>query len=67
MRTLGYMVSDCTGKALKAVTYIQDHIRGATPLVSKRRLYDAVDISLSRQNPDCGFASFEPAPARLGG
>ncbi|EIW59845.1 lanosterol synthase [Trametes versicolor FP-101664 SS1] len=58
-RTQGYTVSDCTGEGLKAVIYIQDHVPGAPQLVSERRLCDAVDILLSMQNPNGGFASYE--------
>lgn len=32
---------------------------GAPQLVSERRLCDAVDILLSMQNPNGGFASYE--------
>ncbi|KAI0675601.1 lanosterol synthase [Trametes maxima] len=58
-RTQGYTVSDCTGEGLKAVIYIQDHVDNAPKLVSERRLCDAVDILLSLQNSDGGFASYE--------
>ncbi|KAK7030717.1 terpene cyclase/mutase family member [Favolaschia claudopus] len=41
----GYTVTDCTGEGLKSF--------------SDRRLYDAVDLLLSLQNPNGGFASYE--------
>jgi len=41
------------------VLYLQKH-RDFTPkLISTQRMYDAVDIMLSLQNPDGGFASYE--------
>ncbi|KAF8310084.1 terpene synthase [Clavulina sp. PMI_390] len=55
----GYTVSDCTGEGLKAVLYIQRHVKGAPQLVSDRRLMDAVDVILTMQNPNGGFASYE--------
>ncbi|KAL4246237.1 Lanosterol synthase [Abortiporus biennis] len=58
-KTQGYTVSDCTGEGLKSVLYIQKHVKSMPELVSKERLYDAVDIILGLQNPDGGFASYE--------
>jgi len=58
-KTQGYTVSDCTGEGLKAVLYIQGHVKDAPQLISERRLCDAVDILLDIQNPDGGFASYE--------
>nr|APO20484.1 lanosterol synthase [Ganoderma lucidum] len=58
-KTQGYTVSDCTGEGLKAVLYLQEHVKGAPKLISERRLCDAVDVLLSLQNTDGGFASYE--------
>ncbi|KAI0794385.1 lanosterol synthase [Fomes fomentarius] len=58
-KTQGYTVSDCTGEGLKAVLYLQEHVKDAPKLISERRLCDAVDILLSLQNTDGGFASYE--------
>ncbi|KAI0714170.1 lanosterol synthase [Cerioporus squamosus] len=58
-KTQGYTVSDCTGEGLKAVLYIQDHVKDAPKLISEERLCDAVDVLLSLQNTDGGFASYE--------
>ncbi|THH29516.1 hypothetical protein EUX98_g4663 [Antrodiella citrinella] len=58
-KTQGYTVSDCVGEGLKAVLYIQGHVKDAPQLISERRLCDAVDVIISLQNPDGGFASYE--------
>ena len=42
----------CTGSSCEV-------LRGSPKLISERRLCDAVDILLSLQNPDGGFASYE--------
>ncbi|TDL23680.1 terpene synthase [Rickenella mellea] len=55
----GYTVSDCTGEATKAVIYLQEHLDFTPKLVSKGRLCDAVDVMLSMQNSNGGFASYE--------
>ncbi|KAI0060948.1 terpene synthase [Artomyces pyxidatus] len=56
----GYTVSDCTGEGLKSVLYLQNQLDFTPKLVSEERLYDAVDTLLTMQNPDGGFASYEP-------
>ncbi|KAJ7050525.1 terpenoid cyclases/protein prenyltransferase alpha-alpha toroid [Mycena amicta] len=56
----GYVVSDCTGEGLKAVLYLQKDLSFTPKLVSDRRIYDAVDLLLTLQNSDGGFASYEP-------
>lgn len=53
-----YTVSDCTAEGLKAVIYLQS-LGYTTNLVSKERMCWAIDILLSLQNPDGGFASYE--------
>ncbi|KAK7012273.1 terpene cyclase/mutase family member [Favolaschia claudopus] len=55
----GYTVTDCTGEGLKSVLYLQRELSFTPKLVSDRRLYDAVDLLLSLQNPNGGFASYE--------
>ncbi|KAJ7880320.1 terpenoid cyclases/protein prenyltransferase alpha-alpha toroid [Mycena olivaceomarginata] len=55
----GYVVSDCTGEGLKAVLYLQKDLSFTPKLVSDRRIYDAVDLLLTLQNPNGGFASYE--------
>ena len=59
-REQGYTVSDCTAEALKAVLLLQKSPLFLTDsLVSHDRIFDAVDILLSMQNDDGGFASYE--------
>ncbi|KAF8889368.1 terpenoid cyclases/protein prenyltransferase alpha-alpha toroid, partial [Infundibulicybe gibba] len=55
----GYTVSDCTGEGLKAVMYLQNHLDFTPKPVSERRMCDAVDVMLTLQNPNGGFASYE--------
>jgi lanosterol synthase len=56
----GYTVSDCTGEGLKSVLYLQSDLKFTPKLVSKERMCDSVDLLLTLQNPDGGFASYEP-------
>lgn len=58
-RLQGYTVSDCTSEAMKSIMMLQA-LPWAPQLVSDRRLYDAVDVLLTMQNPSGGFASYEP-------
>ncbi|PLW08132.1 hypothetical protein PCANC_26249 [Puccinia coronata f. sp. avenae] len=55
----GYTVSDCTAEALKSVLCLQEQLSYTPKLVSKERLCLAVDVILSLQNPNGGFASYE--------
>ncbi|TFK74923.1 terpene synthase [Pluteus cervinus] len=55
----GYTVSDCTGEGLKAVMYLQHHLKFTPKLVSEERMQSAVDLLLTMQNPGGGFASYE--------
>ncbi|KAF8801318.1 terpene synthase [Phlegmacium glaucopus] len=55
----GYTVSDCTGEGLKSVMYLQFDLEFTPKLVSKERMCDSVDLLLTLQNPDGGFASYE--------
>ncbi|KAK9764233.1 Lanosterol synthase (Oxidosqualene--lanosterol cyclase) [Basidiobolus ranarum] len=57
-REQGYTVSDCTAEGLKAALLIQG-IKGVETRIAKERLYDAVDVLLTMQNEDGGFASYE--------
>ncbi|KAL5769098.1 hypothetical protein ACOSQ2_015881 [Xanthoceras sorbifolium] len=56
----GWIVSDCTGEALKAALLLSqmpsDIVGEAIPA---NRLYDAVNVILSLQNNNGGFASYE--------
>jgi len=61
-RTQGYTVSDCTAEGLKAVMMLQS-TPGIPKLVDDRRCMDAVDVMLTMQNSDGGFASYEPIRA----
>lgn len=61
-RMQGYTVSDCTAEGLKAVMMLQS-IPGMPKLVGDRRCMDAVDVLLTMQNSDGGFASYEPIRA----
>jgi len=58
-RDQGYTVSDCTSEALKSVMILQS-LSGYSTLISTRRIYDAIDVLLTMQNPSGGFASYEP-------
>ncbi|CAI2178279.1 19794_t:CDS:10 [Funneliformis geosporum] len=58
-RDQGYTVADCTAEGLKAVLYLQNKLNFKPTLVSKERLCQAVDILLTMQNDDGGFASYE--------
>ncbi|KAJ3078519.1 Lanosterol synthase (Oxidosqualene--lanosterol cyclase) [Quaeritorhiza haematococci] len=55
-----YTLSDCTADGLKTVVYCQNKLSYTPKLVSDERLFDAVNILLMMQNPDGGFASYEP-------
>ncbi|KAG4306237.1 hypothetical protein PORY_000225 [Pneumocystis oryctolagi] len=54
----GYTVSDCTAEGLKAVLFLQK-LNSFPKQISFERLKDSVDILLSLQNKDGGFASYE--------
>nr|UPX76572.1 putative oxidosequalene clavarinone cyclase 804 [Hypholoma fasciculare] len=55
----GYTVSDCTGEGLKASMYLQFNLDFTPKLISKERMCDAVNVLLTMQNPNGGFASYE--------
>jgi lanosterol synthase len=58
-REQSYTVSDCTAEGLKAVILLQNNLSYLPKLVSQERLQDAVDVLLTMQNSDGGFASYE--------
>ncbi|KAG9296972.1 hypothetical protein G9A89_001810 [Geosiphon pyriformis] len=58
-RDQGYTVSDCTAEGLKAVLYLQKRLDYTPKLVSTERLFQAVDVLLTMQNSNGGFASYE--------
>eukprot|EP00752_Nemacystus_decipiens_P008292 g7413.t1 len=59
----GWPISDCTGEGLKGVLALQKapFIQGdsSLPPIGPERLYDAVNILLSYQNRDGGWATYE--------
>ncbi|GAA6063805.1 hypothetical protein JCM10212_005968, partial [Sporobolomyces blumeae] len=57
-REQGYTVSDCTAEGLKSVLLLQS-LPNAPELVPYDRMCLAVDVILSLQNPEGGFASYE--------
>lgn len=58
-RDNGYTVSDCTAEGLKSTIALQQ-TKGIPQLIDLERLRDAVDVLLTMQNLDNGFASYEP-------
>ncbi|CAG8617024.1 17101_t:CDS:10, partial [Racocetra persica] len=58
-RQQGYYVADCTSLGIKAVLNLQKELSYTQDLVSKERLCQAVDILLSKQNTDGGFATYD--------
>ncbi|OZJ06194.1 hypothetical protein BZG36_00978 [Bifiguratus adelaidae] len=57
-RDQGYTVSDCTAEGLKSVLQLQK-LSQMPKLVNDDRLKQAVDVLLTMQNSDGGFASYE--------
>ncbi|OBZ83320.1 Lanosterol synthase [Choanephora cucurbitarum] len=57
-RDQGYTVSDCTAEGLKAAIALQN-TPGIPTRIDIARLRDAVDVLLTMQNADDGFASYE--------
>ncbi|KAL4925989.1 terpene cyclase/mutase family protein [Aspergillus undulatus] len=58
-RDQGYPVSDCISEALKSVILLQK-TPGYPQLLSDQRIFDAIDILLTYQNPSGGCSSYEP-------
>ena len=60
----GWPISDCTAEGLKAVLciHLNDQLRSFIPkeqLLTAERYYDAVNVILSYQNEDGGWATYE--------
>ncbi|KAJ7287848.1 terpenoid cyclases/protein prenyltransferase alpha-alpha toroid [Mycena rebaudengoi] len=55
----GYTLTDCTSEGLKAVLYLQSHWHDSPKPISDARLFDSVDLLLSMQCGDGGYASYE--------
>ncbi|KAI8907346.1 terpenoid cyclases/protein prenyltransferase alpha-alpha toroid [Gorgonomyces haynaldii] len=58
-RDQNYTVSDCTAEGLKAVLLSQSQLGYVGKPVSDDRLFDAINVLLTMQNADDGFASYE--------
>lgn len=57
-RDQGYTVSDCTAEGIKATIVLQN-TPGIPTLIDVPRLRQAVDVLLTMQNSDNGFATYE--------
>ena len=57
-RDQGYTVSDCTAEGIKATIALQN-TPGLPTKIDVARLRDAVDVLLTMQNSDDGFATYE--------
>ena len=57
----GWPISDCTAEGLKAVLCLRDHpvIRKRCVAISDERLFKALNVLLTLQNTDGGFATYE--------
>ena len=57
----GWPISDCTSEGLKAALMVRKHrlLTGSGKYIPDDRLYDAVNIILSYQNKDGGWATYE--------
>ncbi|BBG98692.1 hypothetical protein Prudu_008169 [Prunus dulcis] len=56
----GWPISDCTAEGLKAVLLLSKLPTGTVgESLDMKRLYDAVNVTLSLQNDDGGFATYE--------
>ena len=62
----GWPISDCTGEGLKGVLALMDSpvvmngvMKGVLKDIEPRRLYDAVNVILTLQNEDGGWATYE--------
>ncbi|KAI8812728.1 terpenoid cyclases/protein prenyltransferase alpha-alpha toroid [Cladochytrium replicatum] len=58
-RDQSYTLSDCTAEALKSILLMRKYSWYNPKKISDDRLFDAVNILLSMQNSDGGFASYE--------
>jgi lanosterol synthase len=57
-RDCGWIVADCTAEGLKATLLLQKEMNCPMKL-SDDRLYDSVDLIISLQNQDGGYATYE--------
>lgn len=57
----GWPISDCTAEGLKAALAVKKHhaLVPASGGIPDDRLFDAVTVILSFQNPDGGWATYE--------
>ena len=58
-REQGYTVSDCTSEGVKAVMMLQ-FLPQFPQLVPDERIFEAIDLLLTMQNPSGGCSSYEP-------
>jgi squalene/oxidosqualene cyclase-like protein len=58
-RDHGWPISDCTSEGMKAVLKIHNNVPSVKRTINKERLFDAVNVSLSFQNKDGGWATYE--------
>jgi len=65
-RDCGWIVADCTAEGLKATVHFQS-LDYTPKLIPDDRIFDCVNVLLSMQNSDGGFATYEKArgPALL--
>ena len=60
----GWPISDCTAEGLKAVLLLREHpaiVANCEP-ISDARLFKALEVLLTLQNVDGGWATYEVAP-----
>ena len=57
----GWPISDCTAEGLKAVLLLRNHrcIQDACAVIDDERLYKALEVLLTLQNVDGGWATYE--------
>ena len=62
-RDHGWPISDCSSEGLKAaliLAHLKKEVKGLNPPdISDHRLYDCVNVLLSYQNPEGGWATYE--------
>lgn len=57
-RDHGWPIADCTSEGLKAALLLKKHCKFTDPLADQR-IFDAVNVILSLQNKDGGWATYE--------
>lgn len=55
----GWIVSDCTAEGLKSVMLLQEKCKFLDTQIENSRIFDGVNVLLSMQNSNGGFASYE--------